>query len=30
MTMNLVMFATLAVLVVVYMARRRSRLRQED
>ena len=29
-TMNLVMLATLAVLVVVYMARRRSRLRQED
>ena len=29
-TMNLVMLATLAVLVVVYMARRRNRLRQED
>ena len=29
-TMNLVMFATLAVLVVFYMARRRSRLSQED
>ena len=29
-TMNLVMFATLAVLVVVYMARRRNRLKHED
>ena len=29
-TMNLVMLATLAVLVVSYMARRRNRLSQED
>ena len=29
-TMNLVMLATLAVLTILYMARRRSRLRQED
>ena len=29
-TMNLVMLATVAVLVVVYMARRRNRLSQED
>jgi hypothetical protein len=29
-TMNLVMLATVAVLVVFYMARRRSRLSQED
>jgi hypothetical protein len=29
-TMNLVMLATLAVLVVFYMARRRNRLSQED
>jgi hypothetical protein len=29
-TTTLVMFATLAVLVVLYMARRRSRLSQED
>ena len=29
-TMNLVMLATLAVLIVFYMARRRNRLRQED
>ena len=29
-TTTLVMLATLAVLVVVYMARRRNRLNQED
>ena len=29
-TMNLVMLATLAVLVVFYIARRRNRLSQED
>ena len=29
-TMNLVMLAVTAVLVVLYMARRRSRLSQED
>ena len=29
-TMTLAMLATLAVLVVLYMARRRNRLRQED
>ena len=29
-TMNLVMLATIAVLVVFYMARRRNRLSQED
>ena len=29
-TMNLVMLAATAVLAVLYMARRRSRLRQED
>ena len=29
-TMNLVMLATFAVLVVLYMARRRNRLSQED
>ena len=29
-TMNLVMFATTAVLAVLYMARRRDRLSQED
>ncbi len=29
-TMNLVMLATLAVLTVLYMARRRNRLKNED
>ena len=30
MTLNLVLFGTLAVLVVLYMGRRRNRLSQED
>jgi len=29
-TMNLVLFATTAVLAVLYMARRRNRLKNED
>ena len=29
-TMNLLMFATLGVLTVLYMARRRSRLKNEE
>jgi len=29
-TMNLVLFATTAVLAVLYMARRRARLKNED